>query len=352
VIGILTFHRGPNHGGYLQAAELVAAVRRAGHDVEIINYQNARHHAGERFRPWVYRRPAKLWHAWRKYRAFRRALTELPMGEFTMASDSIDWNRYDAVLVGSDVVWDYSQTRLGQDPVYFGSFRAAFRGRLASYAPSCGMVDPRGAVPEWVEAGLGGFDRLSARDETTRSLVQRSTGHDCPLVVDPTWLPIAGRGDEHSARGGKPGGYLAVYAFSIDAESARMVREYARASRLRIIASGYPHSWADEFRSSLTPSEWIEYLRNAAAVFVGTFHGALYSIRLGKRFAVLPNDHIRAKLDTPIRMAGLEDRCVACPEAIAEALDRTRDLGETLDRLQAPVALSREYLGEVLEGRG
>ena len=41
MIGILTFHRGPNHGGYLQAAELVAAVRRAGHDVEIINYQNA-----------------------------------------------------------------------------------------------------------------------------------------------------------------------------------------------------------------------------------------------------------------------------------------------------------------------
>ncbi len=345
MVGILTFHRGPNHGGYLQAYESARAVASLGHDVEIINYQNEGHHRSEKFRPWVYRRPATLWHAWCKHRAFTRALGDLPLGRFTTREEEIDWSRYHAVLIGADVVWDYSQERLGMDPLYFGGFRRRFDGCLASYAPSCGTADPEDGVPDWVKTGLEGFDKISVRDETTATLVRSATGREAPLVVDPTWLPI--RHEEPvngAAHRASAGGYLAVYAFSIDPATARAIRDYASARGLRVIASGYRHRWADEFRSSLSPLQWVEFLRDAAAVFCGTFHGALYAIRLGKRFTVLPNDRIRAKLATPMKLAGLEDRWLRDPGDLEQLMELPHDHGRTLERLGPAVERSWSFL--------
>ena len=63
-VGTLTFHLGLNHGGYLQAYCLAAAVAEMGAEVDIINYKNPQHFQADKFDPWVYRNPFNLLFNW------------------------------------------------------------------------------------------------------------------------------------------------------------------------------------------------------------------------------------------------------------------------------------------------
>jgi len=170
MVGILTFHRGPNHGGYLQVFELCKAVEKLGHEVEIIDFQNAHHAKTEVYRPLIYRRPSSFWHGSLKAWAFHKAKEHLPVSARYLDKDKIDWNRYDTILIGADVVWDYVTESLGNEDVYFASFRNKFKGTIAAFAPSCGVADAEGPFPSYVKEGLIGFDRVAVRDEATKAL--------------------------------------------------------------------------------------------------------------------------------------------------------------------------------------
>ena len=158
-----------------------------------------------------------------------------------------------------------------------------------------------------MKEGLVGFDRVAVRDEATKALYKNVTGEECPLVLDPTWLPFGDPSKKHTNAwdGKKP--YIAIYGFKIDEASAQAIRLYAKEHGLKIYASGYYQPWADRNFPGLTPLEWVDFLNASEVVFAGTFHGALYAMRLGKRFVILSNDRIAQKLATPLKMIGLEE---------------------------------------------
>lgn len=304
-VGVLTFHLGPNYGGFLQAYCLQQTIAELGHEVEIINYQNQGHHASEQFRPWVYRRPHRLWHDFRKLRAFKRATREFHLSSFTTDPRQVNWNAYDAIVVGSDIVWNCQDPRLGQDPVYFGRFPEPFKGRLIAYAPSIGSMPPLHTAPAWVAEGLRRFDFIRVRDEATRSFVQSQIGQDVPLVADPTWLveeetPVATR----SALA-LPKDFLLVYSLRLEGEAARAIQAFAKHRGLSTVAPGHFQSWADINLAAIDPFQWADLYRRASAAVAGTFHGALYCIRAGLPFAVAGHPAINAKLATPLALTGL-----------------------------------------------
>lgn len=343
-VGVLTFHLGPNHGGYQQAFCLCRHIRELGHDVEIINYKNPVHHAGERFQPWVYRRPTSLYHAWVKHRVFAKAYRDLPLSPFTTDVNGVDWARYDAVVVGSDVVWDYSWPRLGRDPVYFGHFGdAGFRGKLISYAPSIGTVKPDDPVPDWVAAGLRRFDAISARDVATAEMVERVSGRQATDVVDPTWLDL-----EFREPGGAGDAHLVVYAFHLGDAMRDAIVAYAGEHGLRIVALGYPHKWAHRNLMKLGPMEWLPVMRRAAAVVAGTFHGTLYAMNLQCRFATVLNERIMTRIEKPLRISGLQGRGVSEPGELGRVLQTEIDYRAVMDKLTPHVRRSQQFLSEHL----
>jgi hypothetical protein len=343
-IGTLTFHLGPNHGGYLQAYCLHAYLKSLGHEVEIINYKNPQHHHNETFRPWIYRRPLKLYQAWLKHRSFERAFKELELSPFTTDVREVNWNRYDAVVIGSDVVWDYSWDWLGHDPVYFGHFGGDYRGRIISYAPSTGTVDPVDPTPQWAVDGLKAMHGISARDETTAEIVKRETGRDAPLVLDPTWLEIAYR--EPVAHKKKQ---LVVYAFHITSEFRDAIVRYARKHGLKIIALGYYQPWADQNLLSLGPLDWEEVLRESEAMVAGTFHGTLYAIRTQCRFVTVLNDRILSRVTRALTLCGLSHRGISDPSDFGTIMDSDIVYHRVMNLLQPYVEFSREYLTRELE---
>ncbi len=347
MVGILTFHRGPNHGGYLQVLELCRAIEKLGHEVEIIDYQNPSHAKRESFKPWIYRRPGSLWYGASKTLAFARAKKQLNLSPRFQTKAEIDWNRYDTIFAGSDVVWDYYTESLGAEDVYFGSFRDQFKGVLAAYAPSCGVASPDGPFPNFVTKGLPGFDHVAVRDQATQALYQKVTGKECSLVLDPTWLPFGESVEKLTKAWDNREPYLAVYGFKIDPASAQAISSYARENGLKVYASGYYQPWADRNFPGLTPSEWIDFLNSAQAVFAGTFHGSLYAMRLGKPFAILSNDRIAQKLATPLETIGLGSHMLTSPEDLPEILSLVRDPQTDQQNLKESLKSSWNYLEQV-----
>ncbi|MEO1858117.1 MAG: polysaccharide pyruvyl transferase family protein [Rubritalea sp.] len=338
-VGILTFHLGPNHGGYLQAYCLSQFISSLGHEVEIINYKNAGHHQSEIFKPWVYRRPAKLLSAWVKERMFQKAFKNMPLSKFTTDRDAVDWNRYDAVVVGSDVVWDFEQARLGRDPVYFGDFGCDYRGKLISYAPSTGKVDPDATVPEYAQRGLASFDTVSVRDDTTKKVVQSYVLGEVTNVVDPTWLNI-----DYRERLPQRASIMAVYAFNITPTYRTEIVKYARRKGLKIVALGYPHKWADQNRMDLGPLDWPDFMDQAQCVVAGTFHGTLYAIKLQCQFVTILNDHIKYKVQKPLEITDLEGRILHDPENIKNLMEQPIDYHSTFEKVATWVLQSRKFL--------
>ncbi len=343
-IGTLTFHLGPNHGGYLQAYCLHKYLKSLGHEVEIINYKNAKHHSNETFRPWIYRRPLKLFQAWLKHRSFDRAYKELELSTpFTTDVNEVDWNRYDAVVIGSDVVWDFSWDWLGHDPVYFGNFGSEYSGRIIAYAPSTGTVAPDAEIPQWAVDGLKKIHGLSARDQTTADIVERASGREAPFVVDPTWLEIGYR-EQNSPKKKQ----LVVYAFHITREFRDVIVSYARKHGLQIIALGYYHPWADRNLLSLGPLHWEEMLRESEAMVAGTFHGTLYAIRSQCRFVTVLNERIVSRVTRALDLAGLTPRGISDPELFKTIMDQPIDYADAMERLAPYVKSSKDYLATQL----
>lgn len=342
-IGILTFHLGPNHGGYLQAYCLCEYIKSMGHEVEIINYKNAHHHDRETFRPWVYRRPWKLYHAWIKERVFRKAYQELPLSEFTTNVNEVKWEKYDVVVIGSDVVWDFSWPWLGHDHVYFGDFGREYHGKRIAYAPSSGTVHPETVIPTWVKEGLAGMDGICARDENTACIVRKACGRNPLVVVDPTWLDM-----EYCETPVTKEKHLVVYAYEVSEDERKAIVAYARKNGLRIIALGYSQSWADENNMKLGPLEWPAIMERASAVVAGTFHGTLYAIKTQSQFVTLYNDRIKYRIQKPLQVAELEQRMLKSAADFEEVMNQVIDYRVVMDRLGPYVESSRAYLSEHL----
>lgn len=242
------------------------------------------------------------------------------MSQFTTDPNKVPWNSYDAIVIGSDIVWNYQDWRLGHDPVYFGVFPVDYRGRLIAYAPSIGGMNWNAQVPAWVSDGLRRFHAIGVRDANTRQFVQQHTGHAPLIVADPTWLTDAELSCNPSLLDKKTHEFLLVYCFHREERITSAIRAFATCHRLRTVAVGYWQNWCDENWANLDPFQWANTFHQARYVVTGTLHGTLYSIKQRAQFCVLSHPAIDTKVATPLATVGLAERIVSNPAAIADVL--------------------------------
>lgn len=351
-IGILTFHKGPNYGGFLQAWHMREAIRNLGHDAEVINYQNPGHFLSEK-NPFPARpSPKTLWKWWmrkRKSAPFPAFVERLCRHPFTTDHSMVEWDAYDAVVVGSDVVWDFSTPQFGHDPAFFGALPEQRQTRFVAYAASCGPADPAKA-PAYVSTGLARFAHIGVRDETTAALVSGILGRTPDLVVDPTWLQEDP--PSHSCRLPlKP--YALVYGGALwNRERDQALAQWAKSSGLDVVAAASPARCADRRYHSLTPFEWSDLFRNAQVVITATLHGLLYSIKYGRPFAMINLPRAASKSRTVIQRLGLGER-VLDPGSADGGKELRRVLEKPLPDTTAArglwIAESRDFLRRILD---
>ena len=144
-IGILTFHFGYNYGALMQCYALQQYLSSCGHNVKIINYTPSNIKSKQYWMEIVSKSISiskirkiikKIRYAPNQKKSFNffrykyLNITEL----YNYEKLSNISNEFDAIIVGSDQIWNPSQHKLGS---YFLAHLIKFKGKRISYAPCC-----------------------------------------------------------------------------------------------------------------------------------------------------------------------------------------------------------------------
>lgn len=143
--------------------------------------------------------------------------------------------------------------------------------------------------------------------------------------------------------------YLLVYALrhTIDSDIQQALRAFAERKKLRIVAVCYTHQWADENHVA-NPFEWVGRIRCAPFVFTTAFHGAIFSMRLGKPFCLMYTPLMESKIRPMIETLGRQDRVCGEPGQLADVLETPWDVSATQRAMDAMADVARKYLEEAL----
>lgn len=315
-IGIYTFWNVPNYGAFMQAYALQRVLESLAPKDEIkqIGYLCKKHynsyyafincqHKWSWVNPYFYRDILeRLHHRQQTYnlRNFLQYYESIPHISVSRVKE-LDNIPFDVVILGSDIIWDYSQKQFGDDPHLFGgNFNAR---KIISYAPSFGTVTVDMSVPDYVRQGLNRLEAISVRDENSAHIIEKITGNKAIIVLDPTLLWNFKK-DKNVVCPDIPK-YILVYGIEFSEKMICQAKKYAAEHHLKLIwlKSGSENfNWCDEVieQQELTPFEWAGYFSKAEAVMTSRYHGLLFGLIFERPIIFYPIPFIMAKASSLI----------------------------------------------------
>ena len=343
-IAVLTFHRCINYGCYWQARCLCEALQKRGYQVELLDHRARRVEIAEwrcAFRPQLPASPVKSDYPQlrRKIEAFACAHEKLPLSAPFDLDEPRDVAAYDAVVVGSDEVWNLSHPWYGKKQLFWGDYLRA--DKLISYAASFGN-QTHGIDPYWADK-LRRFDAISVRDDNSQRIVCEALGLAAPVVLDPClqW-PIMAGGEYN----GPSEPFIAVYGHNFSPEFIANARAASSSHGARLVSIGYRNDWAHEQWLDAGPHDFARFIDRAAGVVTNYFHGCVFALANRKPFACEVSDYRAVKISNLMRTVGGERHLVGSATSAAEfAALLSADVAVDLDELRAA---SERYLEESL----
>lgn len=291
--------------------------------------------------------------SWRKMKQLRIFFDYFAMIPHTKTLDNktIREEKFDVVVLGSDIIWDYTQTSFGNDEYVFGNHLRT--EKVISYAPSFGTVKVNNTPPSYVVNGLNNMCAISVRDENSAQLVKQYTGKDALVVLDPTLLM-----DANDDKFVKPDmdDYIVVYGSSFTPELIRGAREYADKHNLKLVCLDSlddTFDWCDVnvSQDGLTPFAWCGYFKHAKAIFTCTYHGLLFGLIFQKRIIFSPTQFILDKASSLIDYLNLREVLVDM-KGFAEKADWEWDYALIQPKFDVLKVKSLAFLKESLKTDG
>jgi hypothetical protein len=280
-IGIVTLYNYFNFGAFLQALAMQNAVEALGGQPQFVNLRTPQF-LYRRWRMIAYRTfatcdPKKMFFNTQRLGAYEEAFAMLKVAPRPYATDPMS---YEAVVIGSDEVWNVKNPAFHCAPQFFGNDIEA--DRIVSYAPSCGQATYKDlAEYPGAREGLSKMFAVSGRDQNTVDTVARLTGRTPAKVLDPTFISDL-RSYEQPV---DERGYILVYTYRFKKDEVEKTREFARRCGKKLLSAGFYQDWCD--RSLLvSPMQFLSLIKNADHVITNTFHGTVFSILYGKSLAV------------------------------------------------------------------
>jgi hypothetical protein len=348
-IGVLTFHRSINYGSYWQARCLVEGLRARGHDAELLDHDCKCIRRAElscALQPELPQRTPRrfLKNYAAKTRKFVRAVAGLPLSRRFSLHEPRQAGEYDAIVVGSDEVWNFRHPWFGSKPIFFGDELNA--ERLVSYAASFGNHSAwDGIDPDWAQK-LDRFSAISVRDENSWHLIHGATGRQPALVLDPC---LQFRGSRPAERNGKSR-YVVIYGHGFPAWLRRRIRRWADGRHLRLVSIGYINHWADEQLVTAGPLEFAEIMAGARAIVTNFFHGCVFALLNGKPWVSSPSAYRSIKIPDLVGVLGAQQRLIddRTSDAMVDELLESPIQPEVASRIEELRARSDAYLDAAL----
>ena len=349
-IGILTFHKCINYGSYWQARCLAEGLRARGHEVELLDHDCKCIRRAEvrcALQPALPDRTPRdqLKQYAEKTRRFASAISQLPLSKRFSLHEPERASEYDAVVVGSDEVWNFCHPWYGSKPIFFGDGLKA--KRLVSYAASFGNHSAwHGIDPDWARK-LGRFSAISVRDANSWHLVRNGTAREPSIVLDPC-LQFSAAIPSYGAREDRR--FAVVYGHRFPAWLKTKARRWAADRGIRLISLGYSNDFADEQRIAADPNDFARLMAGAEAVITNFFHGCVFALANGKPWASAPSEYRSIKIPDLAATLGAEHRLVdeATPDEDLRELLETPVRAEVAANIARARAHSNEYLDAAL----
>lgn len=307
-IGILTYYDGINFGAYAQVYALHKRLKELGYENKVVAYKNKTHYIGELKALFYTKNPKFFFTNLIKLIKFRLAQKKLNTTINIQNANKINDLGLDIIIVGSDEVWNFKNDLFGIDGAYFGiPFK---KSRLISYAGCFGKVSVDDKIPSNLINGLKKFKNLSVRDDNTYNIIEKTLQIKPTLVLDPTLLYNYDISDENILLNEN---YILFYGidFEKNGESIiKQIKQFASKKNMRIISVGFKHSWADQNIVTITPFEWMKYIKNASYIITNMFHGTVFSIKYNKQFLTVGSQRRKNKVESLLKHMELSERVV------------------------------------------
>lgn len=354
-VGILTFPNSTSYGATLQMYALYHVVNELGHDTQIINYYNAymkaeKHKSNSHTAGMVKKAVSDLLHLplKRRFKSFeKRRMTIFPERSFDDTQKLSELgNHYDAVICGSDQVWNPDITE--NDLTYFLNFCGEHTRRV-SYAPSFGVKTLDRDFSDLVARELAQFYALSIRETDGQKLVMQMLGREVPIVLDPTMLLSATQWSTlekmHPLAKDE---YILYYTIKRSDSLMQFCRQLSAKTGMKIVVIGgncvtaFKNKDAMvDYAVDISPEQWLYLVHHAAYVVTNSFHGTAFSVNFRKEFYVEFSSLTNSRLEHIVNMLELTDRIVN-PDALSELF--ATDYTATNAKLPGLMAHSMQYL--------
>lgn len=303
-ISILTFSKEDNNGANLQCYALVQTLKKAGHEVDILDIQ---------LPPVDFGLINKIIH-WPQHLNFVRFRKKY-LNCFTQSFHDVEDLKTnlpdrDLYIVGSDQVWNPDITKRLNPLIYFFSFLPDDKRRI-SYAASFG-------VSKWIwnthtediARLLAKFESISVREMSGIDICQETFDLKATVVCDPTFLlssydDICGSFDEN-----KLTREMIYFKFKRSAEAENYLFGKAREKSMPLVKLGDFHPMCGAiFRPFYTIKDWLNNIRYARFVITDSFHCMAFSILFNKPFIAMPSSNDRSgRMTSLLERLGLQER--------------------------------------------
>ena len=194
-VGIISMQRVNNFGSFLQAYSLKKHIEAKGHDCEFIDIkpgekivENQKREVNylSKIDRYFFRRIRHYFFSKRRNRNFTKKYSN-----WLGLTDETNWEKnYDVVIIGSDEVFNCTQSRWGLSPNLLGADINA--DKIITYAVSCGYTTydklVELGVEEKVSSYLNNIDSFSVRDKNTFEFIKKLIDKDSIYHLDPVFL--------------------------------------------------------------------------------------------------------------------------------------------------------------------
>jgi len=368
-IGIMTFHWTHNYGAVLQAYALYRYIKEMyGCDVSLVDFRTKRQdRLCKTFRKLSLNKNIHkslaiyALQAW-NYRSLKRKKDRFSNFLENFFSQTRHYSdiqelqsvppELDAVVTGSDQVFNPAILPEQELLAYCLQPFEPSKTRLIAYAPSFGNASISNTDRELMTTPLTKLEHLSAREEDGVLLLQKMTGKNVSLVLDPVFLLDKEQWQEIAQPStGITGNYILCYSLNgrekLDAVVTRVKQETGLPVVL-VTSNVHSRISADKVVLDAGPEEFIWLIDNAKIVVTDSFHGTAFSTIFEKNFFVqIAWPESSQRLTGFLKNAGLSERIVDEADAIiTESMNI--DYSQCNLAISEAKKLSRRYLSSSL----
>lgn len=268
---------------------------------------------------------------------------------------------YSSVIVGSDQLWLPANIMAN----YYTLNWVPKTVNTIAYSTSFGQSALPKDIEEKAAIFLKKIKHISVREESGVKLVEKISGRNVPIVVDPTLLFT---GDEWLSIQQQEPIVQEPYIFCYFLGNNPPHREFAKRLReetgLKIVAltnlDEYVKSdnnYADATPYNINPADFLNLIRNASYVCTDSFHCSVFSILYERqfytfrRYARKTRSSTNSRLDTLFYLCGINNRMLMGDEDIIDCLKIETGFTEVHKRVAKLREESYQYLKDSIEDK-